>query len=187
MTHICYIQSHITNMVNKCCVNKLCNSLSWYRLLYLGEKIIHSLRAHLVTELCYYIYPNIVIQALWKQSIPLLLLYTQAWYWIPQDLLGLLVASLINWMGGDFFSVIVRWWPLSTMWRVLKSIHGHHRGCLNNPIFSNLGLCASCWARFMCYHTLWPSSVSHPFSSFNSSLGFAGGQHYQKVIILIVF
>ena len=47
--------------------------------------------------------------------------------------------------------------------------YGHHRGCLNNPIFSNLGLCAACWAHFMCHHELWPTSVSHPFSSLNSS------------------
>ena len=49
----------------------------------------------------------------------------------------------------------------------------------------NLGLCAACWARFMCHHELWPTSVSHPFSSLNSSLGFAGGKHYQKITILI--
>ena len=28
----------------------------------------------------------------------------------------------------------------------------------------------------MCLHELWPTSVSHPFSSLNSSLGFAGGK-----------
>ena len=37
----------------------------------------------------------------------------------------------------------------------------------------------------MCHHELWPTSVSHPFSSLNSSLGFAGGKHYQKITILI--
>ena len=60
-----------------------------------------------------------------------------------------------------------------------------HRGCWNNLIFSNLGLCAACWAHFMCHHELWPTSVSHPFSSLNSSLGFAGGKHYQKITIPI--
>ena len=30
----------------------------------------------------------------------------------------------------------------------------HHQGSLNNPIFSNLGLCAACWAHFMCHHEL---------------------------------
>ena len=58
-------------------------------------------------------------------------------------------------------------------------------GYLNNLIFSNLGLCAACWAHFMCHHELWPTSVSHPFSSLNSSLGFAGGKHYQKITIPI--
>ena len=37
----------------------------------------------------------------------------------------------------------------------------------------------------MCHHELWPASVSHPFSALNSSLGFAGGKHYQKIIIPI--
>ena len=63
--------------------------------------------------------------------------------------------------------------------------YGHHRGCLNNPIFSNLGLCAACWAHFMCHHESWPTSVSHPFSSLNSSFGLAGGKHYQKITVPI--
>ena len=37
----------------------------------------------------------------------------------------------------------------------------------------------------MCHHELWPTSVSHPFSSLNSSEGFAGGKHYQKITIAI--
>ena len=32
----------------------------------------------------------------------------------------------------------------------------------------------------MCHHELWPTSVSRPFL-LNSSLGFAGGKHYQKI------
>ena len=54
-----------------------------------------------------------------------------------------------------------------------------------NPIFSTLGFSATCWSHFMCHHKLWPSSVSHPFSSLNSSLGLTGGTFYQKIIILI--
>ena len=54
---------------------------------------------------------------------------------------------------------------------------------LNNPIFSSLGLCAACWAHFMCHYKLWPSSVSHPFSFPNSSLGLAGGKYYLKITI----
>ena len=37
----------------------------------------------------------------------------------------------------------------------------------------------------MCHHELCPTSVSHPFSSLNSSLGFAQGKHYQKITIPI--
>ena len=48
-------------------------------------------------------------------------------------------------------------------------------GCLNNPIFSNLSLCAACWTRFTCHHK--------PLSSLNSSLTLAGGKHFQKITI----
>ena len=51
---------------------------------------------------------------------------------------------------------------------------------------TNLGLCAACWACFMCHHELWPTSVSHPFSFLNSSLGLAGEKHYQKITIPIL-
>ena len=64
-------------------------------------------------------------------------------------------------------------------------IYGHHRGCLNNPIFSNLGLCIAYWACFICHHELWPTWESHPFSYLNSSVGFAGGKHYQKITIAV--
>ena len=37
----------------------------------------------------------------------------------------------------------------------------------------------------MYHHELWPISVSHPFSSLNSFLGFAGGKHYQEITIHI--
>ena len=57
--------------------------------------------------------------------------------------------------------------------------------CLNNPIFSNLGLCAACWAPFMCHHELWPTSVGHPFSFLNGSRGLTGGKYYQKITIVI--
>ena len=72
---------------------------------------------------------------------------------------------------------------LSLFGRILWSICGHHRGCLYNAIFSDLELCAACWALFMCHHELWPTSGSHRFSSLNCSLGFAGGKHYQKITI----
>ena len=84
-------------------------------------------------------------------------------------------------VGGLF----IGWWSPSTMWVGPLIYFGHHRGCLNNPIFSNLWLCAACWARFVCHHELWPTSASHPFSFLNSSLGFAGRKHYQKTIVPI--
>ena len=62
---------------------------------------------------------------------------------------------------------------------------GLYRGCQNNPICSNLGLCAVCWAHFMYHHELWPTSVGHPFSFLNSSWGLTGRKHYQKITITI--
>ena len=56
---------------------------------------------------------------------------------------------------------------------------------MNNSIFLNLGFYAACWAHFMYHQELWPTSVGHPVSSFNSSLDFAGGKHHQKIIIPI--
>ena len=84
-----------------------------------------------------------------------------------------------EWALGAF----LRWWPPSTLWAGLTYFYGHHRGCLNNPIFLNLGLCSAHWAHFMCHHELWPTSVSHPSSFLNSSLGLAGGNKYQKFTI----
>ena len=52
--------------------------------------------------------------------------------------------------------------------------------------FSNLGLCAACWARFMCHHELWPTSLCHPFLFLNSSFGLAGGERYQKITIPVL-
>ena len=71
------------------------------------------------------------------------------------------------------------------MWVGPWIIYGHHCGCLNNPIFPNLGLCAACWACSMCHQELWPTSVSHPFSSLNSSSGLTGGKYYPKITIAI--
>ena len=62
---------------------------------------------------------------------------------------------------------------------------GQVQGCLYNPIFSNLGLCAVCWAHFMCHHELWPPSVGHPFSFLNSSWGLTGGKFFQNITISI--
>ena len=67
---------------------------------------------------------------------------------------------------------------------VLQYFYGHHLGCLKNPIFSNLVLCAHCWAHFMCHHELWPTWLSHPFPFLNSSFGYSGRKHYQKLLLL---
>ena len=79
----------------------------------------------------------------------------------------------------------LRWWPPSAMWEGPLIYYGRHRGCPNNPIFFNLGLCDTCWAHYMCHHDLWSTSVSQPFSFLNSSLGFAGRTHHQKITITI--
>ena len=81
--------------------------------------------------------------------------------------------------------VTARWWPPPNMWAGPLIFYGHHWGCLNNPISSNLGLCAAFWAHFMCHHKLCPTSVSHPFSSLNSYLGLTGGKYYPKNTIPI--
>ena len=75
------------------------------------------------------------------------------------------------------------WWPPSTMWADPLTFVW----CVHNPIFfSNLWLCAVCWSNFMCHHQLWSTSVSHPFSFLNSSLGLTGGKYYQKITIPII-
>ena len=76
-----------------------------------------------------------------------------------------------------YWGAFLRLWPPSTMW------DGSFN--LNNAIFFNLGLCAVCWAHFVCHHELWPTSVGHPFSFLNSSWGLTGGKHYQKITIAV--
>ena len=59
----------------------------------------------------------------------------------------------------------------------------HQQGCLNHPIFSNLGLYAACCAHFMCHSKFWPASVKHLFSFLNSVLGLSRGKHYHTINI----
>ena len=82
------------------------------------------------------------------------------------------------------WGLFLRWWPPSTMWEGPLIFSCPRPGCLNNPIFSNLRLCAACRPHFMCHHELWPTSVSHPFSSLNSSLGLCKRKYYQEITIL---
>ena len=64
----------------------------------------------------------------------------------------------VPWVGGLFSWVVATF----TLWSKCC-----HRGCLNDLIFLNLGLCAACWAHAVCYHELWLTSVRHPFSFLN--------------------
>ena len=90
-----------------------------------------------------------------------------------QKFIGELVA-LGFWRSRGWLEAFLRWWPPSNMW--VESVYGHHRGCLNNPIFSNLGLCAVCWAHFMRHHELWPTLMGHPFPFLSRR------KHYQQII-----
>ena len=47
-------------------------------------------------------------------------------------------------------------------WVLLTFFNYHQQGCFNDPIFSNLGLHAACWALVMCHHELCPTLVSEP-------------------------
>ena len=114
---------------------------------------------------------------------------TGTWHWCAfgQDFPGFTTGSSAilqpEWVGFAGFSKVVA--TLSRVGGSFNLFYGHHQGYLNNPIFSNLGLCAACWAHLMCHHELWLTSVSHPFSSLNGSLGLTGGKHYQKITIPI--
>ena len=66
------------------------------------------------------------------------------------------------WVGGGVFSKAVV--SLNHVGGSSNLCKYHHQECLNNSMFSNLGLCAACWTCFMCHHELWPTWVSHPFS-----------------------
>ena len=94
-----------------------------------------------------------------------------------------LIKLSVNIPVGGGWGLFLRWWSPSTMWWVLYCFPSTTTGgCLNNPIFSNVGFYAACWAHFMCLHELWPTSASPPFS-LNSSLGLAGGKHNQKITV----
>ena len=101
---------------------------------------------------------------------------------MKQTTFWLILFLGLGWGFGYFSKVVVTFNHVGGSFNLFKY---HHRGCLNSPVFSNFGSCAACWACFMCHHELWPTSVSHRFSSLNSSLGLAGGKHYQKITIPI--
>ena len=133
------------------------------------------------TQLIWHISNNITLiitklyTVLGSLEIRLSVVTTQSRFWL----------CLLPWLVGRGWGLSYGGGHLQPCGRVLSYIYGHHRGCLNNPIFSNLGLCAACWACLICHHELWPTSASHLFSSLNSSLGFAGGKHNKKITIPI--
>ena len=82
------------------------------------------------------------------------------------------------------FKMDFRWISyIAQMWAGPLIFLGPPLGISEQYHFSILGLCAVCWAHFMCHHKLWPTSVSHPFSSVNSSLGLTGGKYYQNITL----
>ena len=54
------------------------------------------------------------------------------------------------------------------------------------PFFFKFEVMSYMLKPFMCHHILWPTSVSHPFSSLNSSLSLDGGKHQQEITIPIL-
>ena len=71
--------------------------------------------------------------------------------------------------GGWGLGSFLRWWPPSAMWAGPFNLFMATTGDVwIIPSFSNLGLCAACWALFMCHHELWPTSVSCPFPFLNT-------------------
>ena len=94
--------------------------------------------------------------------------------------------SPLNGGDGRELGAFLGWWPPSAMWAGPLIFHGHHRGCLDNSIFSNLRLGAACWAHFVCHHELWQTPVGHPFSFLNSSWGLTGENITRKLLSLSV-
>ena len=101
-------------------------------------------------------------------------------HWLIKPLPEPILSEQCGWGLGGF----LRWWPPSTMWAGPLIYLWPPPGKSEKSHLFQLGLYSACWARFMCHHDLWPTSVTHPFS-LDSSLGFAGGKHYQKITIPI--
>ena len=96
----------------------------------------------------------------------------------PNNIFKCIFLNESGWELGAF----LRWWPPSAMWSGPFIFYGCHGGCLND-ILSNLGLRAACWAYFMCHHELWPTSMSRPFSSLNSSFGLTEGENISRKLL----
>ena len=77
------------------------------------------------------------------------------------------------------------WWAPSAK---RKDHHGVSSGWSSVWHCSNTGLSSTKYGQILIILGVWPfwlTSVCHPFSSLNSSLGFAGGNHCQKITIPI--
>ena len=83
----------------------------------------------------------------------------------PLEIYSIFHTNIYSFCVGGGWGLFLRWWSPSTMWAGPLIFLYNHRECVNNPIFSNLRLCAACWTCFMCNNELWPTLVSHPFSS----------------------
>ena len=92
-------------------------------------------------------------------------------------------CACLPWVGGGFCKVVATFSHVGGSFNLF--ITTTWGGCLNNPIFSNLALFASCWAHVMCHHKLCSTSMSHLFS-LNTSWGLTGGNYYQKDTILTI-
>ena len=79
--------------------------------------------------------------------------------------------------GGGAGGAFLRWWHhVGGSFNLFMAYTG---GVWIKLIFSNMWLCAVCWAHFTGHHELWPTSVGQPFSFLNGSWGLTGGNHYQ--------
>ena len=93
-----------------------------------------------------------------------------------------IIEEITSFRCGWGLGALLRWWPPSTMWVGHLIFFTATTGDVwIIPSFRILGLCAACWAHFGCHHELWPTSVSHPFSSLNNSLGLTGGNVTRKL------
>ena len=110
----------------------------------------------------------------------LIYIYIYIWPWGLCMFCGE-VCSMEQWVGIGGFSKVVA--TFNHVWVLNSFVTASIWDVWIIPYFFNLGLCAACWAHFMCHHELWPTSVSHPSSFLNISLGLAGGKHYQKIVI----
>ena len=110
----------------------------------------------------------------------LCLLIYLSYTWLSQIMLCIVT---LRWVGGGGFSKVVATFNhVGGAFNLFMATTGDVRII---PSFSNFRLCAAYWAHFMCHHELWLTSVSHLFSSLNSSSDSAGGKDYQKTTIPI--